>query len=130
MIGSGLSRREREIMEILYRMGKASATEIMQALPDPPSYSAVRSILRVLAEKGHIRHEEQGKRYLYLPTQSRGTAARTALKNVVQNFFGGSLENAVKTFLSDTDANLTDEELTRMAQLIEEARAPREEESQ
>jgi len=122
MIGSGLSRREREIMEILHRAGKATATEVMEALPDPPSYSAVRSILRVLQEKGHIRHEEDGKRYLYLPTEARNIAASSALRNVVQNFFGGSLESAVKTFLSDTDVSLSEEELTRMAEVIEQAR--------
>jgi BlaI family transcriptional regulator, penicillinase repressor len=122
MIGNGLSRREREIMEILHRAGKATATEVMEALPDPPSYSAVRSILRVLQEKGHIRQEEDGKRYLYLPTEARNTAARSALRNVVQNFFGGSLESAVKTFLSDTDVSLSEEELARMAEVIEQAR--------
>ena len=122
MIGNGLSRREREIMEILHRAGKATATEVMEALPDPPSYSAVRSILRVLEEKGHIRHEEDGKRYLYRPTEARNTAARSALRNVVQNFFGGSLESAVKTFLSDTDVSLSEEELARMAEVIDRAR--------
>jgi predicted transcriptional regulator len=122
MIGSGLSRREREIMEILHRVGKATATEVMEALPDPPSYSAVRSILRVLEEKGHIRHEEDGKKFLYLPTEPRTTAARSALHNVIQNFFGGSIESAVKTFLSDADISLSDEELARMAETIEQAR--------
>jgi BlaI family penicillinase repressor len=120
MIGTGLSRREREILDILYRLGRASAAEVLEALPEPPSYSAVRALLRILEEKGHIRHE--GKRYLYLPTQPRNAIASTALKNVLQTFFGGSLENAVKTFLSDTDANLSDEELDRMTQLLEEAR--------
>src|SRR5579871_118405 len=122
MIGSGLSRREREMMEVLHRVGKATATEVMEAMPDPPSYSAVRSILRVLEEKGHIRHEEEGKRYLYLPTEPRNAAARSALRNVVQNFFGGSLESAVKTFLSDSDVHLSEEELARMAEAIEQAR--------
>ena len=122
MIGSGLSRREREIMEILHRVGKATATEVMETLPDAPSHSAVRSILRVLEEKGHIRHEEDGKRFLYLPTEPRNTAARSALRNVVQNFFGGSLESAVKTFLSDADMALSEEELARMADVIEQAR--------
>jgi predicted transcriptional regulator len=122
MIGNGLSRREREIMEILHRLGRATATEVMEALPDPPSYSAVRSILRVLQEKGHIRHEEEGKRYLYLPTEPRNMAARSALRSVVQNFFGGSLESAVKTFLADADVNLSEEELARMAEAIDQAR--------
>src|SRR5579871_1453090 len=122
MIGSGLSRREREIMEILHRVGKATATEVMEAMPDPPTYSAVRSILRVLQEKGHIRHEEEGKRYLYLPVEAQNTAARSALRSVLQNFFGGSLESAVKTFLSDTDVSMSQEELARMAEVIEQAR--------
>ncbi|HLK59769.1 MAG TPA: BlaI/MecI/CopY family transcriptional regulator [Chthonomonadaceae bacterium] len=127
MIGSGLSRREREIMEILHRVGKATATEVMEAMPDPPTYSAVRSILRVLQEKGHIRHEEEGKRYLYLPVEAQNTAARSALRSVLQNFFGGSLESAVKTFLSDTDVSMSQEELARMAEVIEQARKSEEE---
>src|SRR5690242_21147664 len=104
MIGSGLSRREREILNILYGHGKASAAEVLAGLPQPPSYSAVRSLLRVLEGKGLVRHEQEGKRYLYRPTQPRSTAARSALKGVVQTFFSGSLERAVRTFLSDSEA--------------------------
>lgn len=122
MLGQGLSRREREIMEILHRQGKIAASDVQAALPDAPSYSAVRSLLRILEEKGHVRHEEDGKRYLYAPVQSRGSAARVALRNVVQTFFGGSLEDAVQTFLSDADANLSEEELEGMARLIAQAR--------
>lgn len=122
MIGSGLSRREREILEILFRLGKATANDVRNALPQAPSDSAVRSILRVLEEKGHITHEEDGKRYLYLPTQARDNAAQSALRNVVQTFFGGSLESAVKTFLSHTDTHLSDAELDRMAEMITQAR--------
>ena len=107
-------------MEILPRAGKATAVEVMEALPAPPSYSVVRSILRVLGEKGHIRHEEEGKRYPYLPAEPRNTAARSALLSVVRNFFGGSLESAVKTFRSDR--RLSDDELARMAETIEHAR--------
>ena len=122
MIGSGLSRREREILEILFRLGKATANDVQNALSEAPSHSAVRSILRVLEEKGHIAHEEEGKRFLYRPTQAHDSAAHSALHNVVQTFFGGSLESAVKTFLSAKDTRLSDEELDRMAELITEAR--------
>ncbi len=122
MIGSGLSRREREILEILFRLGKATANDVQNALSEPPSHSAVRSILRVLEEKGHITHEEEGKRFLYLPTQAHDSAAHSALRNVVQTFFGGSLESAVKTFLSASDTRLSDAELTRMAEMITQAR--------
>lgn len=122
MIGSGLTRREREILEVLYREGKASAAEVLAGLPDPPSYSAVRSLLRVLEEKGLIRHEPQGKRYLYVPTQPRNAAASSALKTVLQTFFAGSMERAVRAFLSDSETDVSEEELTRMAELIEQAR--------
>ncbi|HLK60438.1 MAG TPA: BlaI/MecI/CopY family transcriptional regulator [Chthonomonadaceae bacterium] len=122
MIGTGLSRREREILDILYRLGRASAAEVLEALSEPPSYSSVRALLRILEEKGHLRHEEEGKRYLYLPTQPQSTVAQNALKNVLRTFFGGRMENAVKAFLSDTEADLSNEELDRMAQLLEEAR--------
>jgi predicted transcriptional regulator len=122
MIGSGLSRREREILEILHRLGSASANEIQDGLSDPPSYSAVRSILRILEAKGHVQHREEGKRYLYAPTEARQTAARTALNQVVQTFFGGSLEEAVKTFLSDQEAQISQEELERLAAMITQAR--------
>ena len=122
MIGSGLARREREILEVLYREGKASVGDVLAHLPHPPSYSAVRSLLRILEEKGLVRHEQEGKRYLYTPTQPRGAAARNALKGVVQNFFSGSLERAVRSFLSDSEAAVSEEELARMVELIESAR--------
>lgn len=122
MIGTGLSRREREILEILHRRGRATAAEILAVLPDSPSYSAVRSVLRILVAKGHARHEEEGKRYVYLPTQPRPAAAQSALCGVLQTFFGGSLTDAVKTFLSDTDARLSEEEIAELAALVEKAR--------
>lgn len=127
MIGSGLSRREREILNILYRDGKASAAEVLAGLPHPPSYSAVRSLLRVLEEKGLVRHVQEGKRYLYSPTERRSAAARSALKGVVQTFFSGSLERAVRAFLSDSEAAVSEEELARMAELIGRARKSEEE---
>ena len=121
MIGRGLSRREREILEVLHRKGRASVTEVLEELPDPPSYSSVRSILSILERKGHVQHHEEGKRYLYAPTEPAHTAARTALVQVVQTFFGGSLERAVKTFLSDQETAITNEELQRLVAMIEEA---------
>lgn len=122
-VGPELSRRERQIMDILYQRGKASASEVLEALPDPPSYSSVRTLLRILEEKGHARHEEDGKRYLYQPTQGRTSAARGALRNVLHTFFGGSLTQAVATLLSDKETNLSDEDMARLEAIIEEARA-------
>src|SRR5450432_3958328 len=122
MIGSGLSRREREILDILHRLGRATVAEVLELLPDPPSYSAVRSILRVLEEKGHARHREEGKRYLYSPVEAPQSAARSALQQVVRNFFGGSLEQAVKAFLADRETDVSAEELERLAAMIEQAR--------
>lgn len=123
MIGTGLSRREREALEILNRLGRATAAEMQAALPDAPSYSAVRSVLRILVAKGHARHEEQGKRYVYRPALPRPQAAQSALRGVLQTFFGGSLTGAVKTFLSDEDGRLTEAELSELAALIDQARA-------
>ncbi|AIE85389.1 transcriptional repressor, CopY family [Fimbriimonas ginsengisoli Gsoil 348] len=123
MIGSGLSRREREIVDILHRLGKSTAAEVHEAMTDAPSYSAVRSILRILEEKGHIRHEEDGKRYVYLPAEPRQAAAKSALNQVVQTFFGGSLEGMVRTFLSGDETTVSDEELNRLSAIIEQAKA-------
>ena len=122
MIGSGLSRREREILEILHRLKRATVAEVLELLPDPPSYSSVRSILRILEGKGHARHEEDGKRYLYTPAEAPQTAARSALHQVVRNFFGGSLEQAVQAFLTDRDTDVSAAELDRLAVMIEQAR--------
>lgn len=116
-----LSRRERQIMDIVYRRGQATAAEVLADLPDPPSYSAVRALLRVLEEKGHLRHEQQGTRYIFLPTVAREKARRSALKNVVQTFFAGSAAQAVAALL-DMQTELSDEELDRLAQIIEQAR--------
>ena len=124
MIGTGLSRREREALDILNRLGQATAAEMRAALPEAPSYSAVRSVLRILVAKGHARHEEQGKRYLYLPVQPRPQAAQSALRGVLATFFGGSLTGAVKTFLSAEDARLSPADLDELAALIDAARTP------
>ena len=117
-----LSRRERQMMDILYQRGRASATEIHQALPDPPSYSAVRAKLRVLEDKGHVRHEEQALRYVYLPTLARDTARRSALRHVVSTFFEGSVEEAVAALLDLSAAQLSKPDLDRISNLIEEAK--------
>jgi predicted transcriptional regulator len=119
---SSLSRRERQIMDIIYAAGQATAAEIHLALPDPPSYSAVRALLRILEEKGHLSHSQEGQRYIFKPTQPRQQAAHTSLRQVLNTFFGGSVEQAVATLLSADDTKLTDAELDRLAALIEAAR--------
>ena len=119
---SGLSRRERQIMDILYRNGKAAASEVREAMTDAPSYSAVRAMLRVLEEKGHIRHEAEGLKYVYVPTVTRDKAKRSAVKHVLDTFFGGSPEQIVAALLDVSAARLTREELDRMSALIEEAK--------
>ena len=118
----GLSRRERQIMEILYRHGEATAAEVQEALPDPPSYSAVRSHLRILEEKGHVRHEQDGPRYVFSPTVPRDEAARSALGGVLENFFENSREQALATLLDMDARSMSDDELDRLAALIERAR--------
>ncbi len=122
MFGTSLSRRERQIMDVLYRQGRATATAVLEALPDPPSYSAVRALLRILEAKGHLRHAKEGRSYVYLPVQPRQTAAHSALAQVVQTFFDGSVEQTVTTLLTDQDVRLSDEELDRLSRLIEQAR--------
>jgi len=117
-----LSRRERQIMDILYRTGKASANDVRDAMPDAPSYSAVRAMLRVLEEKGHIRHQAEGLKYVYLPTVARDKAKRTAVKHVLETFFNGSPEQAVAALLDVASTRLTREELDRISQLIEDAK--------
>jgi BlaI family transcriptional regulator, penicillinase repressor len=117
-----LSRRERQIMDILYQQGRATAGEIREAMPDPPTYSAVRAKLRVLEEKGHVRHEEESLRYVYLPTVARDTARRSALRHMVSTFFGGSVEQAVAALLDLSAANLSRDDLDRISRMIDEAR--------
>jgi predicted transcriptional regulator len=117
-----LSRRERQILDILYERGKAPAAEVRAAMPDAPGYSAVRALLRVLEEKGHVRHEERGAKYVYLPTVAPNKAKRLAVKHVMDTFFAGSPEKIVAALLDVSAARLTDEELGRMAAMIERAR--------
>jgi BlaI family transcriptional regulator, penicillinase repressor len=120
--GGGLSRRERQIMDILYQRGKASASEVREAMPDAPSYSAVRAMLRVLEEKGHVKHVEEGLKYVYVPVVAREKAKRSAVKHVLDTFFSGSPEQIVAALLDVSSERLTREELDRMADLIEKAR--------
>jgi BlaI family transcriptional regulator, penicillinase repressor len=117
-----LSRRERQMMDVLYARGRATAAEILEALPDPPTYSAVRAKLRVLEEKGHIRHEEEALRYVYLPTVPRDTARRSALRRIVSTFFDGSVEQAVAALLDLSAAELQPSELDRISQRIAQAK--------
>ena len=117
-----LSRRERQIMDIIYQKEKATAAEIKDLMPDPPSYSSVRALLRVLEDKGFLRHKEQGPRYIFYPTINREKAKTSALKHVMKTFFDNSTERLVAALLDMSDSNLSDEELDKMAQLIDEAR--------
>jgi predicted transcriptional regulator len=117
-----LSRRERQIMDVVYRLGRATAAEVREAMPDPPGYSAVRAMLRILEEKGHLRHEQDGPRYAFLPTVARDKARRSALRQIVQTFFEGSTAQAVAALLGEPNAKLTDQDLDRLSSLIDEAR--------
>jgi predicted transcriptional regulator len=118
---SGLSRRERQIMDVIYRRGRATAAEVLEDIPDPPGYSAVRAMLRLLEIKGHIRHEQDGPRYVFLPVVNRDRARRSALTHVVRTFFDGSATEAVAALLND-GGKLSDAELDRLSAMIEEAR--------
>ncbi|PYS33970.1 MAG: CopY family transcriptional regulator [Acidobacteria bacterium] len=119
---SSLTRRERQIMDILYRLGRATANEVMAALPGKPHYSTVRTQLRVLESKGHVRHEEQGLRYLYMPTVPRHAVRQSALRHLLETFFEGSPEKMLSTLLGSEAAKLSEEELERLAHLIEKAK--------
>lgn len=120
--GGHFTRREREIMDIIYQRGQATAAEVMENLQDPPSYSAVRALLRVLEEKGNLKHELNGQRYVFRPIVPRAKAKRSALKRMVDVFFDGSTEAAVTALLETSQAKLTNDEWERLAALIERAR--------
>ena len=117
-----LTRRERQIMDILYKHGKATANEVLDELPGSPHYSTVRTQLRVLEEKGHVRHESDGLRYVYLPTVARHTARRAALRHLIDTFFDGSAAGAVTALLGRDGGRLTDEDLDRIDALVQSAR--------
>ncbi len=118
-----LSRRERQIMDVVYAHGEATLTQMLAGMPDPPVRGALRTLVGILERKGHLTRRQQGREFVYAPTRSRGTAGRSALGRVLDVFFGGSLENAVAAHLSDPRAaKPTDDELRRLADLIESAR--------
>lgn len=121
-VGETLSRRERQVMDILFRRGEATVAEVMADLTDPPTYSAVRSVLRILAQKGLITHREDGPRYVYLPAANPDRARDEALSHVVRTFFEGSTEHAVTALLRMSDAELTPAELGRLRERIRKAR--------
>jgi predicted transcriptional regulator len=118
----GFSRRERAIMEALYRRGKASAAEIRAAIADPPSTTAIRTLLTILEKKGHVRHESDGTRYIYAPRVAREQMGRRALDSLLKTFFDDSVEQAVAAMLTRRDANIAREDLDRLARLIDKAR--------
>jgi predicted transcriptional regulator len=121
-IHHALTRRERQIMDILYRRGRATAAEVMEEMSGNPSYSTVRTQLRVLEEKGHVTHEEQGLRYVYTPAVPRRAARRSALKHLVETFFDGSAEQVVAALLGGDAAGLSDDDLARIEALVARAR--------
>ena len=117
-----LSRRERQILDILYKNGRATAAEVQAALPEPPSYSAVRALLRILEDKGHVRHEESDGKYIFMPTVHRDKAKRSAIRHLVQTFFDGSSEQAIAALLDASSSKLSDSDLDRLQELIDKAR--------
>jgi BlaI family penicillinase repressor len=119
---AGLSRRERQIMDILYQRGKASVSEVREAMKDAPGYSAVRAMMGVLEEKGHARHQAEGLKYVYMPTVAREKAKRSAVKHLLDTFFAGEPDQIVAALLDVSAARLTREELDRMSEMIEVAR--------
>jgi predicted transcriptional regulator len=119
---AALTRRERQIMDVIYRLGKATAQDVLEHIPEPPSYSAVRALLRLLEERGHVRHVTEGQKYVYSPAVGRSDARRSALSHVVRTFFGGSVEEAIATLVDTSRAKLSPDELDRLSDLIEKAK--------
>lgn len=117
-----LSRRERQIMDVIYALQEATVTQVLERLPSPPSYSAVRALLRVLEQKGHLVHRQDGPRYIYAPTWPRERARRSALKHLLQTFFDDSTEDAVAALLDISEESLTEEDYHRLMELIQKAR--------
>ncbi len=117
-----LSRRERQIMDLLYRAGRMSAAEVLDGLPDAPSYSAVRALLKILETKGHVRHEEEGRTYIYMPVARRADARQSALSHLLKTFFDNSAEQAVAALLAIKGEKMSGAELDRMSQLIADAK--------
>jgi predicted transcriptional regulator len=123
LLPRGLSKRERQIMQILYERGRATVADVQEALPDPPSYSAVRRLIAILEEKGQAKHTEEGGRYVYSPAESWTAVSKSAIEQVVESFFGGSVESAVATLLTSRKTRPSDEELARLEEMIQRVRA-------
>ncbi len=123
-----LSRRERQVMDILFRRGQATAAEVMGDLPDPPKYSSVRSILSILVDKGHVVHREEGLRYVYVPAENTTRAREEALRHVIRTFFNGSTDQTIAAVLRMSDSKLSDGEIERLQERIRKARAREERE--
>jgi predicted transcriptional regulator len=121
-LSNDLSRRERQIMDAVYRLGKATAAEIREAIPDPPTYTAIRTHLGILHEKGHVRYESDGARYVYEPVVPKDEMGKSAIDGVLRTFFEGSVERVVATLLDRDETQLTPEQLDRLAEIIEQAR--------
>jgi predicted transcriptional regulator len=117
-----LSRRERQIMDVIYRLEEATAADVHGALLDPPTYTTVRGLLRILVQKGHLRQTQEGKRYVYMPATSRPAAGASHLKHVISTFFGGSAADAMAALLGSNSRHVSDEELTRLEDLVAQAR--------
>jgi BlaI family penicillinase repressor len=117
-----LSRRERQVLDVLYRAGRATSAEVQKTMTDPPSYSAVRTFLRILEEKELVRHEQEGARYVYIPTVERERASRSALRHVLNTFFGGSVTQAISALLDEDSKHLSEKDWQRLSVMIEEAR--------
>jgi BlaI family transcriptional regulator, penicillinase repressor len=117
-----LSRRERQVLDALYRTGRATSAEVQKTITDPPSYSAVRTFLRILEEKELVRHEKDGARYVYIPTVERERASRSALRHVLNTFFGGSVTQAIYALLDEDSKHLSEKDWQRLSVMIEEAR--------
>ena len=117
-----LSRRERQVLDTLYRAGRATCAEVQKTMTDPPSYSAVRTFLRILEEKELVRHEQDGARYVYIPTVERERASRSALRHVLNTFFGGSVTQAISALLDEDSKHLSEKDWQRLSVMIEEAR--------
>jgi predicted transcriptional regulator len=117
-----LGRRERQIMDVIYRLGRASVTDVIERIPDPPSYSGVRAMMAKLEEKGHLAHKQDGPRYVYFPVHAREEATRSALRRMLRTFFDGSPSKAVAAVLDVSGRSLTEDELDELAELIEDAR--------
>lgn len=117
-----LGRRERQIVEVVFRLGRATVADVLAELPDPPSYSSVRAMLRILETKGHLKHEQDGPRYVYLPAMPQEKARRSVLRHMVNTFFGGSAVQAAAALLESEDATMSDGDLQRLRRLIARAR--------